>query len=127
MQSPECPLPTFLFHDFVFLTKVGGGDEDCLYLAVHVAVLEGGPCVPFSKLRSQSCDQKIAKTTISRLKPRTPPCHGLADWRCLSRRWGQLVRIYALIFTSLEQNFCFYFSFLQFHKKDIIQIIDGHH
>ena len=51
-------MPTFLFHDFVFLTKVGGGDEDCLYLAVHVPVLEGEPCALFSKLRSQSSDQK---------------------------------------------------------------------
>ena len=45
------------------------------------------------------------------------PSDGLADWRCLSRRWGQLVRIDALIFTFLEQNCYFYFSFLRFHKK----------
>ena len=57
MQSPECPLPTFFFRDF-FHPKVGGGDEDCLYLAVHVPFLEGEPCASFSNQRAQSCDQK---------------------------------------------------------------------
>ena len=42
------PFANFLFRDFVFLTKVGGGDEDCLYLAVHVPVVEGEPFASFS-------------------------------------------------------------------------------
>ena len=56
--KPWVPFANFFVPWSFFHPKVGGGDEDCLYLAVHVPVLEGEPCALFSKLRSQSSDQK---------------------------------------------------------------------
>ena len=123
MQSPECPLPTFLFHDFVFLTKVGGGDEDCLYLAVHVPVLEGEPCALFSKLRSQSSDQKWLNLQFpdSTHEP-LPVMVWLTGGAFLvgGGSWWVL-----LVFSLLLNFFLFLLIIFAISQKGIIQIIAG--
>ena len=117
MQSPECPLPTFLFHD-LFSSQGGRWWWGLSLSSCSCAHFRRWAMCSLFLAEISKLWPKIAKSTIFRLKPRTPSCHGLADWRCLSRRWGQLVSI-ALIFASLEQNFCFFHFIFAISQKKI--------
>ena len=121
--KPWVPFANFFVPWSFFHPKVGGGDEDCLYLAVHVPVLEGEPCALFSKLRSQSSDQKWLNLQFpdSTHEP-LPVMVWLTGGAFLvgGGSWWVL-----LVFSLLLNFFLFLLIIFAISQKGIIQIIAG--